>query len=95
MPFPDLTLAAGRTNESEATAAPDNGVNEFAHNWNLQPDQIVETAIDLEVQALGPSVTGATFVGLTADKLRLQVSFVQTGADSARVVAKHNHSITT
>lgn len=93
MPFPDLTLSTGRTDLSQGTGAPDNGVNEFAHNWNLQPEQINEDFIELEyVIPAGSSVTGASYVGLSADKQRLRINFTQGGADAVTVVARHIHS---
>lgn len=93
MPFPDLILKTGRTNLSERTGTPDNGINEFAHNWDLTDEQIDENLIELSYEAQGPSVSGATFVGLSADKTKLRVNFTQSGTDEVRVVAHHTHTL--
>ncbi len=93
MPFPDLTRLAGRTNLSQATGIPDNGNNTFLHGWDLDPSQIDEDLIELEYVLPDPSVVSAvSFVSLSADKLSLTLSFTQSGAGQAQVVAKHQHS---
>lgn len=93
MPFPNLALARGRTNHSEGTGVPDNGINEFAHNWALELDQVTEDLIDLEfVIPAGSSVSDPRYVGLTLDRLSLRISFTQSGSDSITVIAKHIHS---
>lgn len=93
MPFPNLTRATGRTNVSQATGAPDNGNNTFLHNWDIPADKINADAIDIDIDALGSSVSAASFVGLSADSLSLIINFTQTGADTCRVTARHVHSI--
>lgn len=96
MPFPNLTLATGRTNHSEGTGAPDNGINEFLHGWDLQAFQIDADFIDLEyIIPPGSSVTGASFVGLSGDSASLRINFTQGGADAITVVAKHVYSAAT
>jgi hypothetical protein len=92
VPFPNLTLLAGRTNLSEATGAPDNGNNTFLHGWNLDPSQIDEELIELEYVLIDPSVTAVSFVSLSPDKLSLTLNFTQSGAGQVQVVAKHQHS---
>lgn len=92
MPIPDLTLLSGRTNRSVGVGAPVNGVQEVAHNWDLDPDQIEEDPVLVLFQALGASVTAATYTGLSADKLRLVLNVTQTGGDSLSVDAHLPHT---
>jgi hypothetical protein len=88
-----MTLATGRTNLSSVTGTPDNGVNTFAHGWNLPTSVINENAIVVEVIALGGTVTAATWVGLSDDKLSLKISFTQSGSDQVTVIAQHVYSM--
>ena len=92
MPMSDLVLLPGRTNLSEATGTPDNGVNEFAHSWDLRPDQIVADQIELEYFPQGGGVTAASFVGLSTDKLSLRVNVTTDGVTQLRIRARHVHS---
>lgn len=92
MAFPDLTLVEGRTNLSIGTGTPDDGINEFAHNWALADFQINPNLIEIEYQAQGPSVSGAEFVGLSDDKMRLRINFTQNGTDQVKVIAHLQHS---
>ena len=92
MPFPDLTLSTGRTNISQATGIPSNGVNEVAHNWNLQNFQLFADAVEVEAVALGPSISAVSYLGMTADKLKLRISFDQGGFDQCSITARHIYS---
>jgi hypothetical protein len=91
--FPDLTLKEKAKFHSEGQGVPDNGDNEFAHGIN--PDFIKghEEQLQFDVFPQGPSITGATFVGLSADFTKVTLNFTQGGADEAIIKAEFEHSM--
>ena len=94
MPMPNLVLQPGRTNLSQATGVPDNGINEFLHGWDIPVALINEDAIDLTYAILGPSVSAvvAETPVLSADGLSLRINFTQAGADQVQITAELVHS---
>lgn len=93
MALGDMTRATGRTNLSSVTGTPSNGINTFAHNWDLPASVINENAVVVDVIALGGTVTAATWVGLSDDKLSLKINFTQSGSDQVTVIAQHTYSM--
>lgn len=104
MPFPDLQprpdARKGPGGQSviwaEATGVPDNGDNTFALPFiseGVDPAAIDEDWLDVRVAADGPSITGAAFVSLSADKTQMTINFTQGGADQATVTVSIIHSI--
>jgi hypothetical protein len=104
MPFPDLQprtdnrKGPGGTSViwAEADGVPDNGANTFGLPFlseGVDPAVIDEDWIDVRVDALGPSVTGAQFVSLSPDKTQMTINFTQVGADQARVRVQLLHSL--
>lgn len=103
MPFPDLLPRTDPRNAegesdiwAEATGVPDNGNNTFELPFISQgvlPDAINEDWLQIIVQPLGPSVTGATFVSLSADKRFLTLNFAQGGGDQCRVTVNSIHTL--
>lgn len=94
MPIPALTRAAGRSNVSQGTGDPVNGVNTFLHNWDIPVALLSTDHVKINYEVLGPSVTVVrpAFVGFSADGLSLQVTFGQTGADQVTITAEHVNS---
>ena len=94
MPFPNLVLSSGRTNLSQATGQPDNGINEFLHGWTVPVALITEDAIELTYAILGPSVSAvvAETPVLSADGLSLRINFTQSGTDDVEITARLQHS---
>lgn len=91
MAFPNLALKSGGSLTAEATGIPVNGNNTF--NLAIDPNLVDDTNwLDITVTPLGPSVTGATFTSISADKTQITINFVQSGVDQATVVAKQIHS---
>lgn len=91
MAFPNLVLKTGGVLTSTATGVPVNGNNTFL--LNIPTKNIDSTNwLKLNIFALGPSVTGATFVSLSPDNTSVTVNFVQTGADQCKVEAVLVHS---
>ena len=105
MPFPDLdprpdtrgnTPGHTSTLWAEATGVPDNGDNVFAIPFvglGMNPNVIDEEWLDIRVEADGPSITGATFVSISGDKLSMTINFVQGGGDAATVTVVITHSL--
>lgn len=92
MPFPDLVLKENAAYHSEAQGEPVNGDNEFAHGINPRFIRDHEDQLDFDIFPQGPSVTGSTFVGLSADLTKVILNFVQGGSDQAIVRANFEHS---
>jgi hypothetical protein len=92
MPFPDLVRKTGGVLHSQATGIPDDGNNTFALDIPLSA-AIDENWLEFLVVALGPSVQGATFVGLSADRTQVTLNFTQIGNDQATVCAKLVHTV--
>ena len=81
---------------AEATGLPDNGNNTFMLPFiglGVNPAAITEDWLNITIQPLGPSITGATFVSLSGDKQFMTLNFVQGGADQARVTVEVIHSL--
>lgn len=105
MAFPNLTPKAdnrqGATSKvsdivAEATGQPDNGVQTVGLPFvsqGIDPTIIDEEWLQIRCDALGPSVTGCTFVSLAADKLSMDLSFTQSGTDQATVKVTLIHSV--
>jgi len=106
MPIPDLTLKpdtrGGDPNGKSTifavgTGVPVNGNNTFGLPFvanGIPPDQIDENWLSVRPQALGPSVTGATFVSLSPDKQSMTLSVVQGGGDQILVEVGLMHTLT-
>lgn len=88
MAFPALTPITPGILHSKGIGTPDNGVNAIEHG--LDPEMVLqfEDHLEIEVAALGATVEGASYVGLSADGSEVLISFVQTGADQAQVYFK-------
>ena len=91
MAFPNLTVKSGGTFTSEATGVPANGNNTF--DINIDPTVIDDSNwFTFHVIALGASVLNATNPVVSADKTQVTINFLQTGGDSAKVIAEFVHS---
>ncbi len=91
MAFPALALRAGGELTAEATGVPSNGANVITTNLNLSPQELANDPnllnwVAVNVQANGPSVSGASLAAVAADLSTVTVNFTQTGADTATVV---------
>lgn len=91
MAFPNLVQRPGSRLWSEATGVPVNGPNTFA--LDLDPALVEAEWLFFDIQSLGPSVNGVSFVSLSADKTQITLDFIQTGTDAVRVVAQLLHTI--
>lgn len=85
--FPDLTLQSGGVHVAANTGTPANGVNTFAHNI---PEIDDTSRVDVTVIANGNSITAASLVSVT--NTQVSINFTQTGADTATVVARLEHT---
>lgn len=90
MAFPNLALRSGGHLHSENTGIPVNGDNAFL--LGIPANEVNTDWLNITVEALGGSITGASYVGLSADKLTVTINFVQAGADQAHVQADIIHS---
>jgi hypothetical protein len=87
-----LTRRSGGYLLSEGTFVPTNGLNVVAHG--LDPETIIDdTWLSVVVQADGPSVIGATYGGLSADRRSLPLTITQMGGDSVTVQVVWKHSM--
>ena len=108
MPFPDLLRKTDpnapdglSTMFLENTGLPDNGDNTFEIPYvddppggsGLSASDIDEDWLDIRVVPLGPSVTAAAYVSLSADKRFMTINFTQSGADLATVTVRLFHSL--
>jgi hypothetical protein len=88
MAFPNLVTRPGGVQWCEATGVPVNGPNAI----QLAFDAPIDPAwVDVQIVALGPSITGVTNLGIVGNVLTL--SFVQAGADQAQVTAHLEHTL--
>jgi len=103
MAFPNLQpkvdLRQGPGGQSviwaEATGVPVNGANTIGLPFisqGVKPGDIDTDWIDIRVDALGPSIRGATFVSLAPDKQSMVMNFTQLGGDQATVRVRIYHS---
>ena len=86
--MPAMTKTAALTSTWSGT--PDNGANVFTHG--LDPDDINEDWMEIDVVADGPSVTDVDYTSLSADKTQFTLTFVQLGSDTASVELRIRHS---
>lgn len=96
MAISNLSLSIGYQYKAESTSAPDNGNNSFTIPWGS--NQLVSATgdeIELDIIANGASVTAASFVSFTrgTNTSTMVVSFAQSGADTATVIARYVHSL--
>jgi len=95
MSFPDLVLRPGGALWSSAQGTPVNGSNTF--NMGL-PEHITDQEFDpnwvfITVEALGPSVTGVSFVSFSPDNTQVTLDFIQSGTDQVIVELRLIHSV--
>ena len=88
MAFPNLALRSGGVNHATNTGVPVNGANTFLHNI---PNVDDATWIDVDVIALGPSITAATLTSVNTTTI--VINFTQSGTDQATVNATLQHTI--
>lgn len=96
MPIPNLALRTGYQYTAEASGAPVNGNNTFTVPWGQQQGMSTSgDEIELQVISNGSSVTGASFVSFVrgVNTSDITISVVQSGADTATVIATYVHSI--
>jgi hypothetical protein len=91
MSFPNLVMRPGGVQWCEATGVPTNGVNTILLDFGVPLAVIDPSWVDVAVQAMGPSVTGATVVSIVGNVLTM--NFVQSGADACKVVAHLEHTL--
>ena len=80
----------------ESVGVPDPGANVVPLPWvgqGVDPVLIDLDRIDVRVEALGPSVTGASVVSLAPDKLSITIDYTQGGGDATLTRATLNHTI--
>jgi hypothetical protein len=93
----DARKGSNSTMYAEVTGVPDNGNNVIGLPWvdqGIPPSQVEEDWIEFRVEALGPSVTGASVVGgsLSPDKRSITLNFSQSGGDAAILSANLIHT---
>ena len=99
MAFPDLVLKPNGIFHAQIVGVPDSGDNDFDAGIDLvKLDGLtpggaaaVDEWLNIEVVALGDSVSGASYV--SRDGNTLKVNFTQGGADQALVIATFTHSM--
>lgn len=91
MSFPDLAPRLPNGLFAEATGVPTDGPNTFA--LGINPDLVDPDWLIINVIGGGPSIAGAAYVGLSADKRLITIDFTQLGSDAARVVVQLVHTL--
>lgn len=110
MAFPDLTLRPDPRSPSgeaalwaEAIGVPDPGANTFMIPFinqpptgsGINPDEVIEDWLSIDVFPLGAGVTGVTegVPLLSFDKQFMTLNFLADGVTQARVIVRLYHSI--